>query len=153
MIKENGSWKLDLIGSIKFQIAEQAKANPTGAYITGSGNTDISIEGMEYDQDPVRLNDKGARFLIRLKNNGKSTIHQFVISLSINSNVVYESTVSYKLEAKEELVISVPIAAFWDKDIIRSAGEYRTDVIVSVGDEEEKNKTDDNWFYTITDFK
>ncbi len=153
-VKENGLWKVDMIGTLKIMFDEFHENNPNDQWITGSGSTNLSIIEMFYGNEEVQLNDSEEEFYAVLKNKGKTTIHNYLIALDINGTNVYFSSVIEKLRPGDEIIIAIPIASFWDKNIIREPGTYRTDFAVGFGEDTSDldRDTEDNSFYMETEF-
>jgi hypothetical protein len=153
LVKENGVWKFDFIGSLKRVEQQNLAENPSKAYVLGSGTSDIGIIGMEYDTAEVTLNDHNARFLVRIGNFGNTTIHKFIVHLRINNTDVYLNQVGYKIPPGQELILSIPINGYWNPNIIRPPGSYRTDLAVGFDPVSLDSDSSDNNYYINTNFK
>jgi hypothetical protein len=145
-------WKLDLLGTIKRGLDKYQVQNPTDAYVTGSGSTDLTIVDMAYELSTVKINDPSTRFLLQIKNNGQTTVQKFLVFLDINNTEVYANVIDKQLLPGQEIVLSLPITDYWDPSIVRSAGQYRTDIAIGVSSGIETN-LNDNSYYDLTDFQ
>jgi hypothetical protein len=151
--KENGVWKIDFIGSIKLQIAQQLEENPSGTSVESSGNADISIEALEYTFDPM-VNDQETKLLVLLKNKGKTTLYQYRLWVEVNHAEVFEETQYDVLKPGKSIILEVPIDKYWTiASVVKTPGEYRTDVAVGLNPSDIEDDQDDNSYYFNTVFK
>ncbi|HYE22144.1 MAG TPA: hypothetical protein VD998_00980 [Verrucomicrobiae bacterium] len=151
--KENNIWKMDLIGTLKQGVNYYRMQNPNDIFTSGTGTTDISITGLEYETGDVILNDRNARFLVGVRNNGQSRIHKFITVIHINNTMVYAEEVNRQLEPGQEVVLSFPISTYWNPNIIRTSGEYRTDITVGFDPVSLDSNPNNNSYYTLTNFR
>jgi archaellum component FlaF (FlaF/FlaG flagellin family) len=153
-VKENGSWKLDFIGTLKRSNDIIKQRNPLDSWVTGSGTTDITITGLEYESESPSVNNSRERFLVRVKNNGQTTVQKFGVDIDINGSDVYNSVLNYQLNPGQEIILSLPIRAYWALNGVNKApGQYRTDVSVGVTPNSLDTDLGDNSYYDMTNFR
>jgi hypothetical protein len=151
-VKENGAWKLDLIGTIKYDRDQYRSQNPTDAFVTGSGTTNLTMVDMDYYSQP-RVNDGNNRLLIWVKNNGQTTIQKFLVYISLNGSDVYQDVVTDKLLPGQELLLAFPIDTYWTfPSVVKTPGSYRTEASVVLLPENLEQNVSDNGFYFDSQF-
>jgi len=151
-VKESGIWKVDILGTMKQQIDRAQAENPSDVYFSGNGSTNLSIVWMEYEQDPVKINDSETRFLMGIKNNGQTIVYKYVVEVYINNTNAYTDVVYYKLLPGQEIHLSLPVDQFWNSNVIRPTGQYRTDAAVSIVPANAEQDLSDNIYYNIYNF-
>lgn len=153
-IKENGVWKIDLVGSVKLLMQSRNKANPRDLSVKGSGKTDLSLTGMNYEQASPIANDSTNKFLFKVKNNGKTTIYHFNAYMEINGTDVFQDEIYFTLKPKKEVIVSLPTSAYWAlPGVNKSAGQYETNLAVSVTPYDLDQNNSDNYFTDTTTFR
>jgi archaellum component FlaF (FlaF/FlaG flagellin family) len=109
---------------------------------------------LEYESESPSVNNSRERFLVRVKNNGQTTVQKFGVDIDINGSDVYNSVLNYQLNPGQEIILSLPIRAYWALNGVNKApGQYRTDVSVGVTPNSLDTDLGDNSYYDMTNFR
>jgi hypothetical protein len=132
-VKEQGVWKWDFIGTLKYYRKQAQALNPTGDMVTGSGNTDLAIEELDYTPDAM-INDKQTWLALVVANYGQTTIHSFSITVKLNNTTVYKDTYSVELMPNQKVGLIIPVFQYWliSPDAPKTASNIRTDLTLEV---------------------
>jgi hypothetical protein len=143
-LKDNGTWKWDLIGTIKYQDQVYKQRNPSDVFVMGSGTNDISIADKSYPDNPA-VNDNNVHLGILLKNNGQSTVEKFHLMVRFNTVVVVDEEDQFQLLPGESVIVSAPISYYWGlTGVNKLPGTYATDINVSLGTATEATMSDNS---------
>jgi hypothetical protein len=132
-LKENGVWKWDLIGTIKYGDEILTQRNPLDLYTTGTGINDIELANVNFVSNiaPPIVNYKNTWLLIPLQNTGQTTIEKFHLLVKINTFVVEDQVFNYEILPFQKLKLYVPIDTYWNySSAKKTAGTYTTEVSV-----------------------
>jgi archaellum component FlaF (FlaF/FlaG flagellin family) len=129
--KENGIWKLDFVATTKQSIKLLSVKNPTNSSVIGNGNSDIEVE-MEVTDSPM-VKDSSTYVLLKVTNNGSTTIEKFNYAVRVNSVYIDSGTKDYELKPGEYVVLAVPLDYYWElNNVNKEPGQYKFETSVGL---------------------
>lgn len=153
-VKEQGVWKWDFIGTLKYYRTKAKQLNPTGEMVTGTGNTDLAIDEMDYTPDAM-VNDKDTWLALVVVNYGQTTVHSFTITVKLNSTLVFTDTYRAELLPNQKIGLVIPVYQYWSiaPDAPKSASTIRTDLTVDIQPKTLDANNQNNTRYINVNFK
>jgi hypothetical protein len=149
--KENGVWKWDFIGTLKYQDKLSTQLNPNNTSTKGTGSNDIGITNAEYTSQPM-VSDPNTLLLVEIKNNGQTTVENFHLVVRLNNSITIDEIENYELFPGQSMIVGVPIDLYWKIDgVSKSPGSYSTQINVSLDNNTtESNQTDNSFIFSTT---
>ena len=144
--KENGAWKWDYIGSLKYSESLYQQTNPTDAFVIGTGSTDLSVNAF-ITPDPM-VNDPTTFIMVKIINVGQTTVEKFNFAVRFNTVVIDSGLRYYELKPGDFLQLAVPMNYYWSlTGVTKDPGQYNIEATVgfdnTVQDSNSKNNTAD----------
>jgi hypothetical protein len=142
--KESGTWKWDLIGSLKYDGSINQQNNPAGNYVSGTGNNDIGIVDAAYTNNPT-INDPNTGVILELENYGQTTITKFDLSIGFNNTNLFEETENYQLKPNQTVYLAIPLYSYWSMNgASTTPGQFSTQIQVGLGSSTLDNNASNN---------
>lgn len=148
-VKENGVWKWDFVGTLKYNFAQSAKKNPGKLFTEGNRVNDLVIEEAKYLAGAA-IDNPGTYVYFQVRNTGGTTVKKFRILVKLNDVIVFDDIYSYEIKPGKSLILGAPIDYYWKiNGVNKKPGRYST--VIKVGfDQATVDYTPTNNSYTLS---
>ncbi len=120
-----------------------AQKNPSDNFVKGSGTTDVALDATATEYPMV--NDPNTYILVKVRNNGQTTIEKLNLTVRLNSVVVENTVENYELKPGEFYELAIPINYYWSlSGVTKDPGQYAIEATAGFNDAVQDSKPADN---------